>query len=109
VVKTKNLHFCTLELIKQLKDPIVEQIETYRTGFVPHFYPGEIINLNERMNGSDKYICKGKILYVMPLEYRELFELDSHEKGIEELKKSYKKKFNPHHWIFCIGIKKLEG
>jgi len=90
VVKTKNLHFCTLELIKQLKDPIVEQIETYRTGFVPHFYPGEIINLNERMNGSDKYIY-------------------SHEKGIEELKKSYKKKFNPHHWIFCIGIKKLEG
>jgi len=34
---------------------------------------------------------------------------NSHEKGIEELKKSYKKKFNPHHWIFCIGIKKLEG
>ena len=102
----KNLHFCTKNLLIRLYEGQPGNVvETYRTVFIPNLYPGDIINLNERTNQGDKYICQGEIIWVFPLEYRELSEFSFHNEGIEELKESYKKEFNPYHWLFHIGIK----
>jgi uncharacterized protein YqfB (UPF0267 family) len=102
----KNLHFCTKRLLIQLYEGQPGNvIETYRTGFVPNFYSGNIINLNERTNQGDRFICQGEIEWVFPLQYKELNEFSHHNKGIDELKECYKKKFNPQHWLFTIGIR----
>ena len=102
----KNLHFCTESLLIQLYEGQPGNIiETYRTGFIPNLYSGDIINLNERTSQDDKFICQGEILWVLPLEYKELSEFLFHNKGIEELKECYKKEFHPRHWVFTIGIR----
>lgn len=80
-------------------------IETYRTGFVPNFYSRDIIRLNERTLEGDKFICRGRIEWVLPLQYKELEEFSFHNKGLEELQESYKRQFHRDHWVFCIGIK----
>lgn len=102
----KNLHFCTNDLLFEIYEGQPGNIiETYRTGFIPSVYPTDIINLNERNSeGNDKFICKGRIEWVLPLQYKELSEFSFHNKGIEELSETYRKEFNPYHWVFNIGI-----
>ena len=105
----KNLHFCTEGLLTQIYEGQPgNTIETYRTGFIPNLYPGDVINLNKRIQKKDIFICKGKIKYVFPLQYKEFAEYNKqygyrHKKGLDEIKQ-YKRKFHPDHWFFNIGI-----
>ena len=100
------MHFCTKELLTQIYEGQPGNIiETYRTGFVPSLYSGDIINLTEFIpDKKDKFICTGRVEYVLPLEYQELKDLSFHNKALLEIKR-YNRKFHPKHWFFCIGIK----
>ena len=104
----KNLHFCTPELLKIIKDPKKKVFYTYRTGFVPSIYPGDIININERdSEGKDIFIMKALVESVNVLR---LVQLHDSMKSIygcptEELKR-YGKKFHRDHWFFSICIRK---
>jgi len=102
----KNYHFCTKELLEQIyTGKIGSTIETYRTGFIPNIYPGEKINLNEKMDiKPGKFIRQGVVVWVLPLEYKEIKDFSIHKKGLVELKR-YKRKFHDKHWFFYIGIK----
>ena len=102
----KNYHFCTEELLKQIyTGESGSIIETYRTGFVPNIHPGDEINLNEKMAVKpDKFIRRGTVEWVLPLQYKEIKGMAIHQKALVELRK-YKRKFHPDHWFFDIGIK----
>jgi len=101
----KSLHFCTKNLLTQIYEGQPGNIiETYRTGYVPNIYLEDIINLKDRLN-NDKIICKGLIVWVWPLQYKELSEFSWHNKGLEELDQTYKRKFHDKHWVFDIGIR----
>ena len=102
----KSLHFCTKELLEKLHAGEYKSvIETYRTGLVPSMYSGEIINLNEKMPVKpDKFVRKGKIEWVMPLQYKELKSMECHKKAFQEIFR-YKRKFHDDHWFFSIGVK----
>ena len=104
----KNLHFCTPELLKVIKNTKIKQFYTYRTGFVPNLYPGDIINLNERDDeGNDSYITRGVIKSVEPIRLLNVHESIGFDTpvGEEELKR-YKRKFHKMHWFFSICIMK---
>lgn len=100
------MHFCTKELLIQIyTGESGSTIETYRTGFVPSIYSGDIINLTEKMLVKpDKFIRQGKVEWVLPLQYEKIRDMAIHKKGLLELKR-YKRKFHPDHWFFNIGIK----
>jgi hypothetical protein len=102
----KNYHFCTEELLKQIyTGELGSIIETYRTGFVPTIYSGDKINLTEKMLVKpDKFIRKGRVEWVLPLQYIEIKKSPIHRKALVELKR-YKRKFHDKHWFFIIGIK----
>ena len=107
----KNLHFCTEELLSQLYEGFPgDIIKTYRTGWVPGFYVGDVVNLNDRdSNNKDSFIRKGKIKWILPLQYKEFTEYHKqrgyrYKKGLKEIKR-YNRKFHPEHWFFQIGIK----
>ena len=102
----KNLHFCTPELLKVIKNTKIKEFYTYRTGFVPNLYPGDIINLNERAdNGEDTFITEGVIKSVEPIRLLNIHESYTFNTpvGEEELKR-YKRKFHKMHWFFSICI-----
>ena len=102
----KNMHFCTKELLTQIYEGQPgNTIETYRTGWTPGVYSNDIINLNENNpDGKDFFICKGKVIYVLPLQFKEFAKFPSiHGKGLVEIKR-YKRKFHPDHWFFNIII-----
>lgn len=104
----KNLHFCTPELLKIIKNPKIKLFYTYRTGFVPNLYPGDIINLNERSDaGEDSYITKGVIKSVQPIRLLNIHESFKFTTPVsEEELKRYKRKFHKMHWFFSIAIMK---
>ena len=107
----KNLHFCTEGLLTQIYEGQPgNTIETYRTGWIPGIYSGDIINLTEKNpNGKDKFICKGKVVYVLPLQFKEFEKFPTiHGKGLEEIKR-YKRNFHLDHWFFNICIKLCPG
>ena len=107
----KNLHFCKyiLLVVNEAQDGNV--FSTYRTGFVPGVYTDEIVNLNERIGKKEnKFLCKGKIQYVLPLQYKEFEKYSFHSEGLKELKESYKgRKFHPDQWFFEISIKVIKN
>lgn len=95
----KNMHFCTKGLLTQIYEGQPGNIiETYRTGWTPGIYSNDIINLNENNpNGKDFFICKGEVLSIIPIQFKNI------PTGCEEIKR-YKRKFHPDHWFFNIGI-----
>lgn len=100
----KNLHFCTPELLSQINDPEYDLITTYRTGWVPMLYPGDVINLNQRDNtGKDTYLKMGKIAGVKPVKRKSIPDVLTFR---EELQR-YNKKFHSDHYFFQITIYKL--
>ena len=107
----KNLHFCTKDLLIEIHEAQHGNIvDTFRTGFVPSLYSGDIININERdKNKKDTKICTGRVEYVLPLEFGELQKFEHWSKALPELKESYKgRKFDRQHWFFVIGIKLIK-
>ena len=103
MVREKNLHFCTLDKLTEIKDKIqakdTRPFDTYRTGFVPSIYSGDIININERIPGEkDILLAKGRVSYILPEEYQEL-----DEKAYNEIQR-YNRQFHKRHWFFLIGI-----
>ena len=103
----KNLHFCVkekknLELIKN--SPVGTQLDTYRTGFVPSIYSGDIINLTERIEGEkDKIRVIARVEYIFPYEYIELSDVTQ-----KQVRIAYSRQFKDHHWFFNIGLIILE-
>lgn len=101
----KNLHFCTKELIRRIKYSGNKKsviIKTYRTGFIPELFAGDLINLNERKDGKDELMKQGKIIAVIPIQYR-----DIGLRGKKEIYDSYNgRRFHPDHWFFEIIIRK---
>ena len=104
----KNLHFCTPELLKLIKNPRIKMFYTYRTGFVPNLYTGDLVNLNERdEEGNDTFLKEGVIKSVEPIRLLNIHEGFSFETPIaEEELKRYKRKFHKMHWFFSICILK---
>jgi hypothetical protein len=104
----KNLHFCTPELLKVIKNSKLKMFYTYRTGFVPNLYPGDLVNLNERdEKGMDTYIKKGVIKSVEPIRLLNIHKSYGFQTPIsEEEIKRYKRKFHKMHWFFSICILK---
>ena len=99
----KNMHFCTQDRLKQLKNKENNFISTYRTGFIPSIYPGDKINLNERdILGDDTFIVKGKVLSVGPIQYK---NIPVNVKNFEL--KRYNRKFHKEHYFFYIFIRIL--
>jgi len=97
----KNLHFCTQDRLHQIKENKESNfVSTYRTGFVPSIYPGNIINLNERDgDGTDIFLFKGKVLSVEPIKYK---SIPANVRNFEL--KRYNRKFHKEHWFFYIFI-----
>ena len=76
------------------------KLDTYRTGWVPTLYSGDIINLTERIPGEkDKILVIARVEYVFPEEFQELSEVNKIQVQI-----SYNRKFNDKHWFFLIGL-----
>ncbi len=99
----KNMHFCTSELLTQIYESQEGNIiTTYRTGFVPSIFPGNIVNLNDRNDeGKDSFVRKGKVLHVIPTKFKHLPTKKATKEEIER----YKRKFNEEQWFFEIKIK----
>lgn len=102
----KNLHFCTPELLRIIKDKKIKVFHTYRTGFVPNLYPGDIINLNERDDeGNDTYIKEGVVKSVAAVRVLNIHEGHIKEAYKEEIDR-YRRKFHKMHYFFAIQILK---
>lgn len=108
----KNLHFCTPELLKVIKEPEKSVFYTFRTGWTPSCYAGDIVNLTEFVkDGKDKFLCKGLIKSVEAIRLMQVKEMWKSERlkiCIEEELKRYNRKFHEDHWFFQITIKKVE-
>ena len=105
--KYKNLHFCTWDLLKKIKNGFgAEVIETYRTGFVPMLYAGDVINLNKRLGKTETFIRHGTIISVEPILYKNIPPA-----GKKEIELSSIRKFKDQQWFFEIKIvlKIVEG
>jgi len=103
----KNLHFCTLDKINEIKNAIPgTKIKTHRTGFVPMIYSGDIINLNQRIGKEDIFLKTARIEYIFPVEYQEISDKD-----LKEINESYDKNRRWHikHWFFLIGLIIIEN
>lgn len=103
----KNLHFCMKEkenLLKIKSAAIGLKLDTYRTGFVPYLYSGDVINLTERIEGKkDEILVIARIEYIFALEFIELPDPVK-----KQVKVSYNRKFHDHHWFFLIGLIVME-
>lgn len=104
----KNLHFCTPELLKIIKNTKIKMFYTYRTGFVPSVYPGDIVHLNERSDlGEDTFITRGVIKSVEPIRLLNIHESIGFTTPVSEQElKRYKREFHKMHWFFSICIMK---
>ena len=104
----KNLHFCEREkdnLLLIKNSPVGTKLDTYRTGWVPTLYTGDIINLTERIpNEKDKILVTARVEYVFPFEFSELSKEIKHQMEV-----SYGRWFNDHHWFFNIGLIIIEN
>ena len=61
----KSQHFCTEEMIQLIKNPIVTLITTFRTGFIPQYEIGEIINIKIRdKEKKDNVYCMAEVLKI---------------------------------------------
>jgi len=101
----KNIHFCTPELLKILKDHKEYHITTYRTGWIPQIFVGDRVALNERVEGKpDKFIRMAIVESVTPIQYKKL----NWEAGltvIEEIAR-YNKNFHRDQYFFEIVLRK---
>jgi hypothetical protein len=108
----KSLHFCTREKLIELHESQPGNIiDTYRTGFVPHIYSGDVIELNERdEDDNDTLVRYGEVKYVVPHTWKDLNHYSFLSDGVKEIKESYDgRDFHPLHYFFNIGIKILKG
>ncbi len=107
---TKNLHFCTPELLKIIKSDEKKVFYTFRTGFVPGVYEGDIVNLNKFVkDGNDEFIRKGLVQSVSPLrlmQVKDMYKSERLKTCIDEELKRYNRKFHNDHWFFMITIRK---
>ena len=102
------MHFCTPRLLRHIKDPITNTFKTFRTGWIPNIYPGDIININERNDKKeDTFICQALVTSVSAIRYCAI--LDMHKSlnmfPGEEIAR-YNKKFHKDHWFLIITLKK---
>ncbi len=98
----QSQHFCTERNVKELKDPDIKNITTYRTGWIPQYQIGQIINLKIR-NGdrNDKVWCQGIVREISLILYR-----DIPTEFLDEII-IYKRGFNHKHRFFKEVFEKL--
>ena len=103
MTRQKNLHFCRLPELFKIKNssPVrYHFIKTYRTGFVPSIYTGELIRLTYRNKiKKDDFLTAGLVIAIYPIQYR-----DIGKSGRCEIKQ-YNRDFNLEHWFFKIVIR----
>ena len=101
----KSLHFCTPNKLTEIQNNV--KFETYRTGFIPGMYPGDLIKINKRTTKKaphdDKQICLAHVFEIVPTMFRDL-PMESREE-IER----YNRRFNQYHWFFKITLIKYQG
>lgn len=100
----KSQHFCTPELVSDLKDPDIRFITSYRTGWIRQFKKGEVVKLNERNpQGTDTLQCYGEVMENAPIQFSQI-----PPKGLEELER-YNKNFKDHYWFFKEIFRKIKN
>ena len=101
----KSIHFCTPLKLQEIKENIY--FDTVRTGFIPTFFPEEIIQINERKDyekkKDDQFICLAKVLSCKPVVYG-LLNKTKHQEEITR----YHKKFDHRQYFFEIQLKKMK-
>ena len=95
----KSQHFCTEINVKNLKDPSVMVMKTYRTGWIPQYKIKEIINLKIRPNSAknsnrDRVWCQAIVTEINLIEYK-----DIPAEGLEEVER-YNRTFDSKHRFF---------
>lgn len=107
----KNLHFCTPKVLAHIKAlPPEKLFKTFRTGFVPSFYPFEYIRVNERLEGRpDQFLFYAYVYDVRAVEIKylrpDLLGPGEYELAVEEIQR-YKRQFHLSHWFFEITLRK---
>ena len=100
----KNIHFCTEKLLNQIYSEEQKSIITYRTGWIPQIFTGDIINLNKNNpRGKDFFIRKGEIISIIPLKFRQIPDNTCNEEILR-----YRRKFHTEQFFFKITIKLLK-
>jgi len=105
VIFIKSLHFCTPLLLKKIKDPDILEFRSFRTGFIPNIYKGDVI-----LKGNDTFLCNALVRNTGMWKYGSLhdyliaWELEEY---IEEIAK-YKRNFNRDHIFVSLIFKKLK-
>ena len=106
----KSLHFCTPLMVQHLLDPVILDMETIRTGWVPSCYKGDIIQakwrkyeapFNYSTPSHDEPLMLIEITGVTPMQFKEL----THPNYQEEINR-YQRKFHPEQWFFVIQFRK---
>jgi hypothetical protein len=88
--------------VRILKDPSEKEIETYRTGWIPSYLTGETVKFNKRdEEGNDTFICFGKCIEIIPIQYKDLPEA-----GKQEAQK-YGRDFHAEHYFFKEVFRKI--
>jgi hypothetical protein len=96
----KSLHFCTPLLLQKIRTS--ETWNSYRTGFMPEIYEGDVIKINER-NGVDSLLCHARVTEVLPIRYGDIFRFPI----IEEEIARYNKQFPKCRWFFKFSFQKI--
>ena len=98
----KSIHFCTPRKLEEVHEN--KEFLSIRTGYIPSFFPGDVIKINHRnFSGIDLFLYQGKVISVIPVLFRDL-DKDNHKEEIER----YHRKFNPDQWFFIIKIRKMK-
>jgi hypothetical protein len=71
----------------------------YRTFWIPNFEEGDVIQIKERIEGTDYPLCIAKVISILPVRFKEIdLSLVANQEQIDR----YKRKFHPEHWFFQI-------
>jgi len=82
-------------MIEKIKDPKINLITTFRTGFIPQYEIGEIINIKLRdANKIDSIYCTAEVLKIKLCYFQ-----DIPEEFLIEIKR-YNRNFKPNYRFF---------
>ena len=105
----KSIHFCTPKKRSELhKMKTGDRIVTIRTGWVPEWYEGDILQVIERKTMIKPY--DDEYLFDVKIHRREVWcksQFDDNPAFTEELER-YGKKFHSDHIFFFYVLEKIE-
>jgi len=71
----------------------------YRTFWIPNFEEGDVIQIKERVDGTDYPLCQAEIVSILPVRYQ---DIDLSLVMVQEQIARYGREFYPGHWFFQI-------